>query len=165
MEALMIELGWSAPTQRVDAGTARRGILWQHQQIRVLLEKGKAVAELALDGAVTSSDAVASAIGDLRSTMEVHLAFEEKVLMPLLADDLPLGPQRAERLLDEHRRQRETLAMLHREACAHPELPTLAVKLAFLTSWLLADMDEEELCFIIPDVVRDDIVVIDQTSG
>jgi hypothetical protein len=97
--------------------------------------------------------------------MDIHLAFEERVLMPLLADDLPLGPQRAERLLDEHRRQRETLATLHREACAHPGLPTLAVKLAFLTSWLLADMDEEERSFIIPDVVRDDIVVVDQASG
>jgi Hemerythrin HHE cation binding domain len=161
----MIDIGWSAPIQRLDAGSARRGILWQHQQIRVLLEKGKAIAELALDGAVPSSDAVASTIGDLRATMEVHLAFEEKVLMPLLADDLPLGPQRAERLLDEHRRQRETLATLHREARAHPALPTLAVKLALLTSWLLADMDEEELCLIIPDVVRDDIVVIDQASG
>jgi Hemerythrin HHE cation binding domain len=161
----MIDIGWSAPIQRVDAGTARRGILWQHQQIRVLLEKGKAIAELALDGAVPSADAVASTIGDLRATMEVHLTFEEKVLMPLLADDLPLGPQRAERLLDEHRRQRETLASLHREASAHPELPTLAVKLAFLTSWLLADMDEEELCLIIPDAVRDDAVVIDQASG
>ena len=161
----MSKLGWSAPIQRVDAGTARRGILLQHEQIRVLLEKGQAVAELALDGAAPSSDAVASAIGDLRATMEVHLAFEERVLMPLLADDLPLGPQRAERLLDEHRRQRETLATLHREARAHPELPTLAVKLAFLTSWLRADMDEEELCLIIPDVVRDDIVVVDQASG
>jgi len=161
----MIDIGWSAPIQRLDAGTARRGILWQHQQIRVLLEKGKAIAELALDGAVPSSDAVASTIGDLRATMEVHLAFEEKVLMPLLADDLPLGPQRAERLLDEHRRQRETLATLHREASTHPELPTLAVKLAFLTSWLLADMDEEELCLIIPEVVRDDVVVIDQASS
>lgn len=161
----MIDIGWSAPIQRLDAGSARRGILWQHQQIRVLLEKGKVIAELALDGAAPSSDAVASTIGDLRATMEVHLAFEEKVLMPLLADDLPLGPQRAERLLDEHRRQRETLATLHREASAHPELPTLAVKLAFLTSWLLADMDEEELCLIIPDVVRDDAVVSDQASG
>jgi Hemerythrin HHE cation binding domain len=161
----MIELGWSAPAQRVDAGTARRGILWQHQQIRALLENGHAIAELALDGAPASLNAVASTIGDLRSTLDIHLAFEERVLIPLLADDLPLGPPRSERLLDEHRRQRETLAILHREACAHPELPTLAVKLAFLTSWLLADMDEEERSFMIPEVVREDIVVIDQASG
>jgi hypothetical protein len=97
--------------------------------------------------------------------MEVHLAFEEAVLLPLLRADLPLGPPRADRLVDEHRRQRGVLAGLHREACQHPQLPTLAAKLAFLTSWLLADMAEEERCLLIPEVVRDDLVVVDQTCG
>jgi hypothetical protein len=161
----MIELGWSAPAHRVDAGTATRGVLWQHQEIRILLEKARHVAELALDGAPPSDDAVASAIGDVRATIEVHLAYEERVLLPILRDDLPVGPQRADRLLDEHRRQRETLATLHKEACSHPQLPLLAAKLAFLTSWLAADMSEEEECLLIPDVIRDDSVVIDQSSG
>jgi iron-sulfur cluster repair protein YtfE (RIC family) len=160
----MIELGWSAPERRIDAGTARRGILWQHERIRDLLERTRAVAEAALDGEAAAADAVASAIGDIRSTMEVHLTFEETVLLPLLRADLPIGPQRADRLLDEHGRQREVLASLHEEACAHPELPTLAAKLAFLVSWLLADMGEEERCLLIPDVVRDDAVVIDKGS-
>ena len=146
----MIELGWSAPTHRVDAGTARRGILWQHVQIRTLLARAREVAELALDGTPPSPGAVASAVADLRSVMEVHLCFEEKVLLPLLLDDIPLGLQRAERLLDEHRRQREVLATLHREASNYPELPTLAAKLAFLTAWLLADMEEEERCLVNP---------------
>jgi hypothetical protein len=97
--------------------------------------------------------------------MEVHLAFEESVLLPLLRDDLPVGPQRAERLLEEHKMQRGSLAAVHQEACAHPLLPMLAAKLAFLTSWLLADMEEEERCLLIPDVVRDDVVVVDQSSG
>ena len=54
---------------------------------------------------------------------------------------------------------------LHREACAFPQLPMLAAKLAFLTEWLLADMLEEERSLLVPDVVRDDVVVIDQASG
>jgi hypothetical protein len=161
----MIELGWSAPARRVDAGLATRGILWQHRRIRSLLEKSRAIADDALDGTAQPSDAVASAIGDIRATLEIHLAFEEAVLLPLLRDDLPIGPQRADRLLDEHVRQRAMLATLHGEATAHPELPTLAVKLAFLASWLLADMAEEEQSLLVPDVVRDDIVVVDQTSG
>ena len=41
----------------------------------------------------------------------------------------------------------------------------LAAKLAFLTEWLLADMLEEERSLLVPDVVRDDVVVIDQASG
>jgi len=161
----MTELGWSAPARRIDAPTALRGILWQHGRIRELLERARVVAEMALDGVAPTDDAVASAIGDIRSIMEVHLIFEEAVLYPLLRDDLPVGPQRADQLADEHRRQRAILAEIHREARAHPELPVLAAKLAFLTSWLLADMAEEESSLLIPEAVRDDLVVIDQTCG
>jgi hypothetical protein len=161
----MIDLGWSAPTKRLDAGTARDAILAQHHRIRSLLDRARVVAEAALDGVPSSPDAVASAIGDIRTIMEVHLAFEERSLLPILRDDPPLGPVRADRLLDEHGRQRETLATLHREACAFPELPMLAAKLAFLTEWLLADMNEEERSLLVPDVVRDDIIVVDQSTG
>lgn len=161
----MSEIGWSAPEKPVDAGTARRGILWQHVRLRQLLERAQALAEARLDGDVAVPDAIASAIGDIRSVMEVHLSFEESVLLPLFRDDLPLGPERADRLVDEHHRQRAMLAGLHSEACHHPEFPTLAAKLAALTSWLLADMDEEERSVLNPDTLRDDVVVIDQTCG
>ena len=161
----MIDLGWSAPAKRLDAGTARGAILGQHQRIRTLLSRAREVAEAALDDNAPSPDAVASAIGDIRTIMEVHLAFEEKSLLPILRDDPPLGPVRADRLLDEHHRQRETLSTLHREACAFPQFPILAAKLAFLTEWLLADMNEEERSLLVPDVVRDDIIVVDQSSG
>ena len=160
-----IELGWSAPTRRLDAGTACASIHAQHERIRSLLDRARAVAEAALDDQAPSPDAVASAIGDIRTTMEVHLAFEEKALLPILRDDPPLGPERADRLLDEHTRQRATLATLHREACAFPRFPILAAKLAFLTEWLLLDMNEEERSLLIPEVVRDDVVIVDQSSG
>jgi hypothetical protein len=161
----MIELGWSAPQQRVDAGAALRGILWQHRRIRTLLDHAHSVAEAALDDRAPSPNAVAAAIGAVRSIMEVHLTFEETVLLPILHDDLPLGPQRAARLRDEHARQRTTLATIHAEARAYPELGMLAAKLAFLTEWLLADMEEEEKSLLVPDVVRDDVVVVDQACG
>jgi hypothetical protein len=164
-ERVMIDLGWSAPTAPVDAGTARRGILGQHERIRVLIEKARGVAELALDGVARAPDTVASMIADLRSTLDAHLTFEERVLLPLFRDDLPVGPQRADRLLDEHQRQRDMLAALDREATAFPELPTLAAKLAFLTSWLISDMAEEERALLDPDVVRDDVVSVDQNTG
>jgi hypothetical protein len=154
----MTDLGWSAPTKRLDAGTAREAILAQHHRIRALLGRARSVAEAALDGAPPAPDAVASSIGDIRTIMEVHLAFEEKSLIPILRDDLPLGPTRADRLLDEHSRQRETLATF-------PNCAILAAKLAFLTEWLLADMNEEEHSLLNPDVIRDDVVVIDQSSG
>jgi hemerythrin-like domain-containing protein len=161
----MRELGWSAPETRVDAGSALKGILAQHREIRDLLERSRAMAAAALDGERVPADRLATSIGDIRTIMEVHLAFEEKVLLPLLDDDLPLGPARAAALLDEHHQQRQLLATLHAEATAGPSLPQLAEKLDLLTSWLLEDMDEEERCVLIPDVIRDDIVVVDQSCG
>ena len=161
----MNDLGWSAPARPVDAGTARRGILWQHERIRALLEKARSLADARLEGERFPLDAVASAIGDIHLAIEVHLKFEEAVLLPLLRDDLPIGPQRADRLVEEHLQQRGMLAALHKEASTHPELPLLASKLAALTSWLLADMMEEERSLLNPDVVRDDLVVVDQESG
>jgi hypothetical protein len=161
----MKQIGWSAPEKRLDAGSALKGILAQHGQIRDLLERSQGMAAAALAGEVVPPEMLTSAIGDIRTTMEVHLAFEEKVLLPLLHDDLPLGPARAEILLDEHRRQRHLLAMLHDEAAAGPSFPELAEKLDMLTRWLLEDMGEEERCLLIPDVIRDDNVVIDQNTG
>ena len=65
----MIDLGWSAPTKRLDAGTARDAIHAQHERIRTLLERAHAVAEAALDDRAPSPDAVASSIGDIRTIM------------------------------------------------------------------------------------------------
>src|SRR4051812_25824092 len=161
----MDNLGWRLPRGRVDAETARRNILSQHERIRGLLEGARQVAESALDGQPPTPESVASAIGDIRTTVEVHLAFEEGVLLPILRDDLPLGPERADRLLAEHQHQRQVLATLHREASRGPDRPTLAAKLAFLTTWLLEDMGHEERFLLTCDIVRDDHVVIDQSSG
>src|SRR5262249_5486634 len=144
---------WTIPPHRVDAGTARRTILLQHQRIRVLLAHAQQIAERSLDLEPQPADAVASALGAIHATLDVHLRFEEKVLIDILNDDLPLGPKRAERLRDEHKRQRATLTHLHDEAKAGPQVPMLAAKLAFLTTWLLDDMAEEEKNLLTPDVV------------
>jgi hypothetical protein len=156
---------WNVPAQRPSAAAARRTILQQHERIRALLDRARDVAERALDGEPQAADAVASAIGDIHATLEIHLTFEEKVLVSFLEDDLPLGPQRAQALREDHAQQRATLSQLHREAMAAPLLPTLAAKLAFLTSWLLADMVEEERTLLTSDVVREDTVAVDQSDG
>jgi hypothetical protein len=161
----MLDLVWTLPTHRLDAESARRGILTQHQRIRELLQRARAVAERALDEEPQAPDAVASAIGDIRATLDVHLRFEEKVLCDILEDDLPLGPQRAARLKEDHVKQRATLSTLHDEARAAPQRPLLAAKLAFLASWLLDDMEEEERSLLTPEVVRDDVIAVDQATG
>ncbi len=142
----MTSLGWSVPSHPVDAETAKRRILSQHHQIRALLLRAHGVAEASLDGEPLPPGAVADAIDAICTVIEVHLDFEESVLLPILRlDDLMLGAEgRAEKLLTDHQSQRALLAALYREARAFPQLPILAAKLAFLTSWLAADMKEEE---------------------
>ena len=142
----MTNLVWSAPSHRVDAETAKRRILSQHEQIRALLSRAATIAEASLDGKPLRPNEVADAIDDICMIVEVHLDFEESVLLPILRmDDLILGAEgRAEHLITEHQNQRAMLNALYREARAFPQLPILAAKLAFLTSWLAADMKEEE---------------------
>jgi iron-sulfur cluster repair protein YtfE (RIC family) len=142
----MASLIWSVPSHRVDAQTAKNRILSQHQQIRALLQRAGAVAEAFLAGKPLPPNEVADAINDICMIIEAHLHFEESVLLPILRlDDLMLGaPGRAEKLINDHQSQRAMLAALYREARAFPHLPMLAAKLAFLTSWLAADMQEEE---------------------
>jgi Hemerythrin HHE cation binding domain len=161
----MTESIWTAPSHRLDVPSARRSILVQHQRIRELLSRARDIAERALDQEPLPVDAVASAIGEIHATLDIHLRFEEKVLIDILMDDLPLGPLRAERLRDEHARQRATLTGIHEEAKAGPQVPMLAAKLAFLTTWLLEDMEEEERTMLAPDALRDDLVSIDQSDG
>ena len=161
----MAENLWHVPSHPIDADHARRAVLAQHGAIRNLLSRAAATAEASLEGAAPSADAVASSIGDIRTTFDVHLTFEEKVLVPLLELDLPLGPERAHRLREEHAQQRTMMEALHREALTSPNLPTLSVKLARLVDWLLRDMVEEEQHLLTPDVIRDDQIAIDQTCG
>ncbi|HVX95564.1 MAG TPA: hemerythrin domain-containing protein [Polyangia bacterium] len=165
MSKSKLDTVWTIPLHRLDAATARRTAMAQHQRIRELLERARVVAEAALDEAPMSLDAVASAIGDIHATFEVHLRFEEKILGEILADDLPLGPARVEHLKADHARQRATLVSLHEEARAAPQRPLLAAKLAFLASWLLDEMADEERSMLNGDVVRDDAVVVDQAAG
>jgi hypothetical protein len=161
----MAENLWHVPSQPLDADHARRAVLAQHGALRSLLHRAAATAEASLDGRPLAPDAVASSIGDIRTTFDVHLTFEEKVLIPLLEMDLPLGPERAQRVREEHAQQRTMLEALHREALASPSLPTLSIKLAHLVDWLLHDMTEEEQSLLTPDVIRDDQIAIDQTCG
>ena len=159
-----IVLSWSAPARPLDAGDAIRSVHNQHQHIRVLLQRAMATAEATLDGD-SPRPQTAAVIEELRATMEGHLTYEERVLLPLLRSDPPLGPQRAENLLAEHRHQRQMLAAIHHEAQLYPRLATLSAKLSFLARWLLADMEEEERSLLSPEVVREDIVVVDQTCS
>lgn len=96
--------------------------------------------------------------------VEEHLHMEDVLLIPALRDCDGWGPVRAERVAEEHRLQRAQLATL-RTLTKHGAPEDVARAADELIAALLADMDAEEKDLLSPDLLRDDLVVVDQSGG
>jgi hypothetical protein len=160
MNAVRIDEGGG----RQPAETARRLVLQQHRQLRHLLTMG--LAEL--QGAATEDgpghEPLRSLVSLVRDVFVRHLADEEALIVPILEDDLPVGPQRVAALREEHHRQRAELDAL----CAWPEEASdvnLALRFDALAKLLLEDIAHEERALLIPEIIRDDHVIVDQSDG
>lgn len=139
-------------------------ILEEHGELRRRL----AGIEALLDG-LTRGDAAARR--DLRASFAtlcdlfiMHIAHEEAILRPILADIDNWGPIRIERMDDEHVEQRKRVAELSKiPADADPGSYVDNVR-AFVKD-LRDDMDGEEIECLSPDVLRDDTTSIDAFGG
>jgi iron-sulfur cluster repair protein YtfE (RIC family) len=154
-----------AAVQSTSADEARATILGQHQEIRILLRTVASVARLAAAGNRRIGETLGHYLQEIRDVLEAHLTMEEGLLLPILESDPPLGPERAQRLRQEHARQRAELAALATEGRRALAPAELAWQLDALVRELLADMDGEERSLLTPDVVRDDLISVDQATG
>ena len=155
--------GWNGG-DRQSAEMARRLVLDQHRDLRKLLMIGLAHATAALGDAATSHEPLHALVTEIRRIFVRHLADEEALLFPILEDDLPLGPRRAELIRQEHTRQRAELEVL----CGWPDDGSgreLAARFSQLAAALIEDIGHEEREILVPDVVRGDQVVVDQAGG
>jgi hypothetical protein len=148
---------------RQPAETARQLVLEQHLQLRRMLSMGlvQARQSAAGDG---GQEPLRGLVGLIRDVFVKHLADEEALIVPILEDDLPVGPLRVEALREEHDRQRSELEAL----CAWPEEGReveLAARFETLATTLLGDIVHEERELLIPEVIHDDHVVINQLGG
>jgi hypothetical protein len=146
------------------AADALAEILEDHARIRTLLGSALEVAEQAVAGHAPALALLPHLLYGIRVTLERHLAFEEGILAPILAEDLPVGPLRAAALEEEHRRQRAEIAGLA-DGRAADDLDGLVRNLRTLVRDFLADMALEEQELLRGDVVRDDLVSVDQFTG
>lgn len=142
----------------------RELVLAQHQALRRLLRS-------ALDAAETESRAPRPRSIDLmRFTWELqrrfaaHLDFEERFMFPALREADGWGPQRVAMLTAEHAQQRQDLAALVALVGARGAALDISSLGAFCRA-LLVDMEEEEAGFVNRELLRDDVVAIDQASG
>ncbi len=150
--------------ERLTAGTARRLVLEQHLTLRRLLMMGLAHVRAGQDDQEPQHEPLRALVAEVRSVFLQHLCDEEALVLPILDDDLPLGPVRARALREEHVRQRAELETL----CAWPEDGSdqaLALGFGRLAAALLEDIAHEEREILTPDVIRDDCIVIDQCGG
>jgi hypothetical protein len=148
---------------RQPAETARRLVLDQHLQLRRMLSMGLVHARQSAAGD-GGQEALRGLVGLIRDVFVQHLADEEALIVPILQDDLPVGPLRVEALREEHDRQRGELETL----CGWPEEASdleLAARFETLATALLGDITHEERELLIPEVIRDDHVVINQVGG
>ena len=102
----------------------------------------------------------------LLSRLREHMRWEDRYLVPALREADAWGPERAKRFDDDHREQRETLALIVEELQEQRKPPSVLAKhLLDLVTDLLRDMEEEEAFFLDPRVLRDDVVGIDVETG
>ena len=151
-------------TQRLPAASARQRILAQHTELRRLLAMSVVQSMGIVQDHPAQHESLRSLVTFIRAVFVQHLAEEEAVILPILDDDLPLGPARAELLRTEHASQRAQLDGL----CAWPEdgdEEELARRFDGLARQLLRDIAHEERELLVPDVLRDDHIVIDQCGG
>jgi hypothetical protein len=152
-------------TPPLPAAEARETIFAQHHVIRMLLKAARTVCDLAASGNRRTGELLPLYFENVRVALEHHLATEERLLLPILGTDPPLGPERALRLAAEHDRQRDELAAATRALTGPEGVAAASQKLRTLMDDLLTDMADEERWLLTPDVLRDDLVSVDQDCG
>ncbi|MCS6911732.1 MAG: hemerythrin domain-containing protein [Myxococcales bacterium] len=144
----------------------RTQILAQHVGLRRRLAQLDELAAAVLAGQTELLMELRRQTVDLELTLLAHLAFEEKHLLPRLVGIDAWGGVRAAAMQADHARQRQVLSEAGDNATSAAQGPEALGKMVrALVADLLADMDREEKDLLSPDLLRDDIVVIDQSDG
>jgi hemerythrin-like domain-containing protein len=148
----------------LSASQVRSLILDEHAVIRDVLEEiDQTLGEM--------TRRVPGSVGRLRATLRTlcdtflrHLSHEEMVLRPLLAEVDAWGPARVEAMDEEHQAQRIAISSLTR-LTLEQDLDATVQRVEEFVRRLRADMECEERQGLSPDVLRDDIIVIDTFMG
>mgnify|MGYP001579659735 CR=1 FL=1 len=147
----------------IDNSKIRKIILVEHEGLRISI---RAIEEL-LDR-VDAGDAEArkSAHQQLTTMLQTflrHIEHEERILQPVLAQIDAWGPQRSAAMSEEHKMQRGLVMQLTSvDPADDPKAWVRDVRI--FAKDLLMDMADEEKTCLSPNVLRDDVVVVDGSS-
>jgi hypothetical protein len=141
----------------------RQILLEQHCHLRGTIQAAQGVANRLLAAGATTGD-LQRAVMALTDDLLRHLADEEKLLEPVLADIDAWGPIRAGLLRAEHAHQRAVLAVLTGPT-AWPAATLVAKRTLSLCEDLLIDMEFEERELLSETLLRDDFILLDASNA
>jgi hypothetical protein len=147
-----------------SAAHVRKNVLDQHAVMRVVFGEFLEATTLTLQGDAESAAQLAGQVRDFRRRFRAHLAYEERYLAPVLAEVDIWGPQRVTDLLNEHAEQRAELDALVEGISDGWDAHAVAISARSLVTELLVDMEEEERGCLSAELLRDDLVAVDQAT-
>jgi hypothetical protein len=137
----------------------RARVIREHDELRALLVELEATASTARsDPRRLCERAVA-----FHARLFEHLRLEEQILAPALLEADIWGEERVARMEAEHAQHRAALEELERVAARGGD--GLAELVEQLARDLRLDMQEEERSLLHEDLLRDDVINIDQSDG
>ena len=144
----------------------RKYILRDHDVLREELSSLERLAREILAGRAPEVDRLRDEGCSFHDTLARHMEWEDAHLKPILRDIDAWGEERARRLTEEHREQRELLSRsLENLRDPARDASFVARDVLALAEWLRRDMEGEEAQTLDPQVLRDDVVGIDVESG
>ena len=151
------------PHELKSPGEIREHILRDHVRLRALLQDIRMLTHSAeKDSAV--SDTLRHSLMEFIEVFFRHLESEESLLPDVVEGADSWGPERLAHMSEEHSAQRAALRELSYRAQKEPP-QALAADANALVDTILRDMSAEERDLLGEDVLRDDIVAIDQSGG
>jgi hypothetical protein len=141
----------------------RSELLREHAQIRMMLEVTLTFAEVSHVDAPGCDD-LQEHLVRLTDAIRAHNLREEALLREIIPSVDAWGPARAAIMLEEHVQEHERL---HAALVGVPHTPAefAVAGISALVDLIHEHMDREEAAFLGEDVLRDDLVVANQSDG
>jgi iron-sulfur cluster repair protein YtfE (RIC family) len=134
-------------------------VLAEHEILRSMLLRVEVLSRSVLQGRYAASDELKEQVRELGNRFNQHLDREERVLVPALLDADAWGPERVERMHEEHARQREIMSeMWNSGSGGSPNILVFALIAWGFVRMLREDMAEEERISLNPRVLSEDVV-------
>lgn len=147
----------------IDNAKIRKIILVEHDGLRLSLRAIEDLLDKVAAGNVEARKSAHAQLIALLQTFLRHIEHEERILEPVLAGIDAWGPQRKASMDEEHAMQRELVNQLTTiDPAGDPAAWAREVRV--FTKDLLKDMADEEKTCLSPNVLRDDVVVVDGSS-